>query len=215
MGILLAATPALAVARDSTAAAPAAPEVAASEAADSFVADGFRSAKFGMTEKQVRAAIKADFGLEGEAVTDGTNAAERTQLLTVNVPGLLPDGGTAQLSYVLGYTSKALIQIGISWNEAIDPTVDAAKLYANSDVLVSYFTAAGYQPASVRTGLVLDNGILLFRGEDSKGHATILLLQGDYSGGDGQRVLQPTGLALLYAADSETPDIFKIEPGQF
>ena len=215
--MLLAATPALAIARDSTpAATAAAPEAAASEAIDNFVADGFRSAKFGMSEKDVRASIKADFGLEGDAVSVGSNAAERTQLLTVNVPDLLPDGGTAQVSYVFGYATKALIQIGISWSAAIDPAVDAAKLYANSDVLVSYFTAAGYQPASVRTGLVLDNGILLFRGEDSKGHATILLLQGDYSdGGDGQRALQPSGLALLYAADSEEPDIFKIKPGQF
>lgn len=181
-----------------------------------LVADGFRSARFGMSEEQVRGAIKADFGIEGDAVVAGTNTAERTQLLTIIVPDLLSAGGDAQVSYVFGYTSKTLIQVGISWNAQVDPTVDAAKLYANSDVLVAYFTGAGYDPATVRTGVVLDNGILLFRGEDSAGHATILLLQGDYSGGgDTQRVLNPTGLALLYAADSEAPDIFKIEPGQF
>lgn len=199
---------ALAIAQDT--ATPAAP------AQSNFVADGFRSAKYGMSEDEVRAAIKADFGIEGDAVVPGTNAAERTALLTIVVPELLPEGGAAQVSYVFGYTTKKLIQVGISWSATIDPTVDAAKLYANSDVLVAYFTAAGYDPASIRTGLVLDNGILLFRGEDKDKHATILLLQGVYEGGaEGQRVLRPESLALLYAADSEAPDIFKIEPGKF
>lgn len=196
--------------------APAAESAAVAAPVPPIVVDGFRSAKFGMTEDEVRKAIKADFGLSGDAIVPGLNAAERTQLLTIVAPDLLAAGGSAQVSYVFGYASKTLIQVGISWNAQIDPAVDAAKLYANSDVLVAYFSAAGYDPATVRTGVVLDNGILLFRGEDSAGHATILLLQGDYSGGgETQRVLNPTGLALLYAADSEKPDIFKIEPGQF
>ena len=210
----LAPNPVLAVANSPTPAAPAATDAAVP--AD-FTLDGFRSAKFGMTQDKVKAAIKADFGLSGDDITPGTNAAERTQLLTVTVPDLLPDGGKAQVSYVFGYTSKALIQVGISWSATIDPTVDAAKLYADSDVLVAYFTAAGYDPATIRTGVVTPNGILLFRGEDKGGHATILLLQGDYVGGGDstQKVLKPSSLALLYAADSKSPDIFKVEPGKF
>jgi hypothetical protein len=203
--------PALAIAQDS-----APPADAKAPAASDFVADGFRSARYGMTEDEVKAAIKSDFGLKGDAIVLGANAAERTQLLTIIVPDLLPDGGAAQVSYVFGYTSKTLIQVGISWSATIDPKVDAAKLYANSDVLVAHFTSEGYVPTTIRTGLVLDNGILLFRGEDKEGHATILLLQGDYEGGgDTQRVLKPKSLALLYAANSESPDIFKIEPGKF
>lgn len=182
----------------------------------SFELDGFRSAKFGMTADKVKAAIKADFGLSGDAVVAGTNDAERTQLLTITVPDLLPDGGKAQISYVFGYSSKTLIQVGVSWSAAIDPSVDAAKLYANSDVLVAHFSAQGYVPATIRTGVVLDNGILLFRGEDKDGHATILLMQGQFSGGgDTQKVLKPTSLALLYAADSKSPDIFKLDPKAF
>lgn len=215
MALLLTGGPGLAIAVGQDK-APAAESTEAAAPVPPIVVDGFRSAKFGMTEDDVRKAIKADFGLAGDAVVAGSNTAERTQLLTIIAPDLLAAGGNAQVSYVFGYTSKTLIQVGISWNAQIDPTVDAAKLYANSDVLVAYFTAAGYSPASVRTGVVLDNGILLFRGEDSAGHATILLLQGDYSGGgETQRVLNPTGLALLYADDFEKPDIFKIEPGQF
>jgi hypothetical protein len=204
---------AIAVAQDQ---APAASESPAVVPVPPIVADGFRSARFGMTEDEVKAAIKADFGLEGDAIVPGVNSAERTQLLTIVADDLLPDGGKAQVSYVFGYSSKKLIQVGVSWNAQIDPSVDANKLYANGDVLTAYFTGAGYVPASIRSGVVLDNGILLFRGEDAERHATILILQGVYSGGgDTQRVLTPTGLALLYAADSEKPDIFKIEPGKF
>jgi hypothetical protein len=185
-------------------------------ATTSFELDGFRSAKFGMTQDKVKAAIKADFGVSGEAVVPGTNDAERTQLLTVTVPDLLPNGGKAQVSYVFGYASKTLIQVGVLWSAAIDPSVDAAKLYANSDVLVVHFTAQGYVPSTIRTGVVLDNGILLFRGEDKDGHATILLMQGEFSGGgDAPKVLKPTSLALLYAADSKSPDIFKLDPKAF
>jgi hypothetical protein len=210
----------MAVATPVLAAAPASltPPAVSDTAAipTNFQLDGFRSAKFGMTPDKVKAAIKADFGLSGDAVVAGVNDAERTQLLTITVPDLLPDGGKAQVSYVFGYSSKTLIQVGISWSAAIDPSVDAAKLYANSDVLVAHFSAQGYMPATIRTGVVLDNGILLFRGEDKDGHATILLLQGQFSGGgDTQKVLKPTSLALLYAADSKSPDIFKLDPKAF
>lgn len=177
---------------------------------------GFRSAQYGMNEEAVRAAIKSDFNVEGDAVTVGSNTVERTKVLTIRVPDVLPDGGLADVSYVFGYTSGELIQVGISWSAEIDPTVDAQRLYANGDVLVAYFASAGYVPETVRSGIVLNDGILLFRGEDSEGHATVLLLQGEFETlADNQRALNPVSLALLYAKDSENPDIFQIQPGQF
>jgi hypothetical protein len=204
--------------------APASPAAGAS-AADAAPAlpaattdvNGFRSATFGMSEADVRAAIVKDFGVKPTAIISGQNAAERTQVLSVPVPDLLQGGGTAQVSYVFGYKSKTLIQIGVSWSRASDPKMTPDELYADGDVLRSHFMTAGYQPASIKTGLVLPNGILLFRGEDASGHATILILQGDFkAGADGkQRTLTPTALALLYSADPQNPDVFKVAPGQF
>jgi hypothetical protein len=180
------------------------------------VVDGFRSAKFGMTEAEVRDAIAADFGIAGDDVVEGENTAERTRLLTVSVSNLLPEGGVAQVAYVFGHRSGGLIQVGISWSRTTDPEMTEARLQANADVLLSYFQGIGYDPSSIRTGLAVDNGVLLFRGEDAQGHSTMLLLQGQFSEGDGgSRLLTPHTLALLYAADSENPDIFVIEPGQF
>jgi hypothetical protein len=197
-------------------AAPAAATAGPAVAAPALVSNGFRSAQYGMDEDAVRAAIKADFGIEGEAVVAGSNTVERTKVLTIRVPDVLPDGGLADVSYVFGYQSGELIQVGISWSSAIDPTVDAQRLYANGDVLVAYFASAGYVPETVRSGIVLNDGILLFRGEDSQGHATVLLLQGDFQTlGEDQQALNPVSLALLYAKDSDNPDIFQIQPGQF
>lgn len=211
LGLAVFAFPAHAQDAASTAANPALTETSARA-----IADGFRSARFGMDQDEVRAAISSDFGIEGEEIEEGLNRAERTQLLTVSVPDLLPEGGTAQVSYVFGYQSGTLIQVGISWNALTDPELTEDTLYSNADALAAHFAAAGYDPPTITTGLVLDSGILLFRGEDTEGHATILLLQGNYLDlGEGQQGLAPVSLAVLYAADAENPDVFTIEPGQF
>jgi hypothetical protein len=214
--LALAASPSNAPAIAPSAAATAAPGAVAPAAAKASVA-GFRSARFGMTQAEVKAAITKDFGVKADAIVAGDNAAERTQLLSVSVPDVLPGGGTAQVSYVFGYKSKTLIQVGVSWSAATDSALTEAQLYANGDVLRTHFVAEGYKPETIKTGLVLQDGILLFRGEDTDGHATILILQGQYKdAADGkQRVLTPTSLALLYSADPQNPDVFKLAPGQF
>jgi hypothetical protein len=187
-------------------AAPAAAEVS-----------GFRSATFGMDEADVKAAILKDFGIKATAIASGENAAERTRVLSVSVPELLQDGGAAQVSYVFGYKSKGLIQVGISWSHQTDPTITADKLVADGDVLRAHFLGSGYAPDSIKTGLALPNGLLLFRGEDADGHATVLILEGSFRKAvDGkQDILTPAGLALLYSANPAHPDIFKIAPGRF
>lgn len=180
------------------------------------VVDGFRSAKFGMSEGQVLEAVATDFGLSDDDVVIGENRAERTRVLTAMVPDLLHEGGTAQVSYVLGYRSGGLIQVGISWSLASDPEMTEARLQANAEVLVAHFQSLGYVPESIRSGLLLDTGVLLFRGEDADGRSTILLMQGQFGETeDGQRALSPVALSLLYAADSDNPDVFVIEQGQF
>lgn len=175
--------------------------------------EGFRSANFGMTVDEVRAAIKSDFALSGDDVVAGENAAERTGVLMIRSDKVLADGGPAQVSYVFGYESKKLIQVGVLWD---GQTVEEAKLLANGEVLSAHFRTAGYAPDTIKQGLVLDNGILLFRGEDAEGRATVLLLQGVYTQAEGQgKTLTPTGLALLYAVDADKPDVFRIQAGQF
>jgi hypothetical protein len=214
-GMAGAATPA-ATAPAAAAPAASAPDLSTDTQGPASV-NGFRSATFGMTAADVKAAIVKDFNVKADAITSGENTAERTQLLSVAVPDLLPGGGTAQVSYVFGYKSKTLIQVGVSWSTATDSTITEAELYADGDVLRTHFTAGGYKPDTIKTGLVLQNGLLLFRGEDADGHATILILQGQFKdAADGkQKTLTPTSLALLYSASPQNPDVFKLAPGQF
>jgi hypothetical protein len=215
-GTAIAASPANTPAATPGAAISAAPDLSGPQTPVATVA-GFRSAQFGMTQAEVKAAIVKDFGIKADAIVAGENTAERTTLLTIVVPDVLQGGGTAQVSYVFGYKSKTLIQVGVAWSSATDAALTESELYADGDVLRTHFLAAGYKPDSVKTGLVLQNGVLLFRGEDADGHATILILQGTYKdAADGkQRVLTPTSLALLYSADPQNPDVFKLAPGQF
>ena len=93
--------------------APAATPSAADTSGDTRISvEGFRSAKFGMNEADVRSAIGKDFGLKPEAIKTQDNPAELTHSLLVTVPDLLPNGGGAEVSYVFGYKSKSLIQVG-------------------------------------------------------------------------------------------------------
>src|SRR5690606_22712342 len=107
---------------------PASSTLPAENAASQAAVEGFRSARFGMTVDEVRAAIEQDFGLKGEDVVEGENVAERTGLLTIQSDDVLADGGPAQVSYVFGYESKTLIQVGILWDGQVN---DQAKLLAN------------------------------------------------------------------------------------
>lgn len=178
--------------------------------------NGFRSATFGMDKAAVIAAIAKDYGITEVDIAQDQNIVERTELLTVRVPDLLEGGGTAQVSYIFGYTSKTLIQVGASWNATIDPAMTDAQLVANSDVLSSYFAAGNYAPGSLTAATVVKNGILLFRGLDPEGRSAILLLQGNYEENtNGRKALKPTGLALLYLVNPDTPDIFRIKDGNF
>ncbi len=188
----------------------------AAQAGDVVEITGFRSAQFGMDEASVVEAINADFGLEGDKIAAGLNNVERTRVLTVNVADVLEGGGNSKVSYIFGYKSKGLIQVGISWSAESDPAITDTTLVANGDVLRSYFLAAGYVPDTITVNTILDTGILLFRGADAEGHSSILLLQGVFEdSGEGQKVLLPNNLALLYSQNPDDPDVFKVKQGNF
>jgi len=178
--------------------------------------DGFRSAKFGMNETDVRAAIAKDFGAKPEAIKSQDNPAELTHSVLVTVPDLLPSGGAAEVSYVFGYKSKTLIQVGTVWSKATDPSMTPERLFSNANILRAHFLGEGFKPDSIAVNTPVNGGVLMFRGSDAKDRSVILLLQGTFETKENnQRVLTPTGLLLFYVADTKSPDVFKLPPGQF
>jgi hypothetical protein len=178
---------------------------------------GFRKANFGMTEAQVRATIKSDFNLPASAISDSQNMLQHTQVLSVQVPDLVPGGGTAAVSYVFGYQTHRLIEVNILWSPQIDPSITPATLYQNGESLQQYFAGEAF-PADRSTGNVATpNGILLFRATDASGNAVLLILSGSMAKDpkSDKPVLSPAALTLAYAADPLHPDIFQLAKGSF
>jgi hypothetical protein len=178
--------------------------------------EGFRSVKFGMSEVEVKTAIGKDFNIKGDKIREQSNPGERTKVLSIKVPDLLPGGGAAEVSYVIGYQTKKLIQVSISWSKATDEKMTPEQLFSNSSVLRAHFMAEGFKPDTIASNMPINGGILMFRGSDAKDRTTMLILQGTLAQGkDDQRILTPTALLLFYIADAKTPDIYKLPPGSF
>ena len=213
-------------ARAQTAAKPAdtpssaAPPQQAAPAATAHV-EGFRSAKWGMTEAQVKGAIRADFNIAEDKLKSAENLAEKTQVLTVTVPELLEGAGTAQVSYIFGYTSKKLIQVNILWGSMLDTQTTPPKIAAAAEQLRVLFLGEGYDPQTVATNArAPDGSVLVFEGQDMDKHTTVLKLASgtvtpnDASGKPGKPV-EAAALTLSYILDAKDPDIYRIKKGQF
>ena len=169
-----------------------------------------------MTEAQVRSAIERDFKVRPDEIRSEENKAEQTQVLAVPGPDVLPGGGTASVSYVFGFKSKTLIQVGLSWSKATDEKMTPEQLFSNGNILRSHFMEAGYKADTISTNMPINGGLLMFRGSDARERTTVLVLQGNFSQGENnQRILTPTALLLFYIADAKSPDVYRLPPGSF
>jgi len=180
---------------------------------------GFRSAQWGMGEPQVKAAIQKDFNIAADKIKSEENLAERTHVLTVVVPDLLEGAGTARVSYIFGYATKKLIQVNLLWGTAIDPEISAEKIGAAADQLRQLFLDSGYQPQTIITNAKMnDSEVLVFKGEDSDKHTTILRLAAGAQParhGKAEKPATATALSLSYIFDAHNPDIYRLKKGQF
>lgn len=183
--------------------------------------DGFRSARFEMTEEQVRQSIASDFKLQPAQITKQLNKVDRTTILSVRVPDLLPESGIAQINYKLGYTSKKLIQVDVIWGTAIDPKSTPQGLGIVIVNLRNYLQERGYdkEKTVVNQATPQANIALLFRAQDEKGRVVAMLGQFklDPKAEKGKQMLldQPEAVIMSYVLDPRSPDVFKIEKGKF
>jgi hypothetical protein len=181
--------------------------------------EGFRKARFGMSEEQVRQAIRKDFPAATAKLTIMVHPSEKTTVLSLSVADLLPHTGNARISYILGYRSKKLSQVNIVWTSdgtaAGDETVVGL---ANS--LRDYFTSEKFKPDSVVVNHQLAaDVILVFRGSDDQSRTVLLLLSGVAASARSEEKKSPKPppltLELSYIEDPAHPDVFKIGKGQF
>ncbi|MBI4641723.1 MAG: hypothetical protein HY731_13590 [Candidatus Tectomicrobia bacterium] len=216
----------LAIVQQVIAAQPSTPPPAQSEAKSEAKVEGFRSARFGMTEAQILKAIQTDFQIAKDAVVRETNQIEKTTSLSITVPDLIPGSGSARVIYIFGYKSKKLTQVTLLWGKPANLNPDASALITAATLLRNYFAEQGFpKDKTVINGRLDDGTLVVFRGIDEKGGMVLLLLIIPQDDGDAKAskteekaapvpVKEPS-LQLSYVENINSSDIFKIEKGHF
>jgi hypothetical protein len=181
--------------------------------------DGFRQALFGMSEEQVRQVIRKDFPASAGKISNAVHPSEKTTVLSVSVPDLLPNSGNARISYIFGYRSKKLIQVNVVWTSEGNAASDET-LVGTANSLRDYFAAQNYKPDTVIANRQLaENTIVVFRASDLQGRMVLLVLSGvaATARGDDKKGPRPPPLTLelSYIEDATHPDVFRIGKGQF
>lgn len=181
--------------------------------------EGFRSARFQMTEDQVRKAIDSDF--KGAKIEKRTSSVSRNVVLSIRVPDLIPDRGTAQVNYTFGYKSNKLMQVDVIWNKTIDNKLTSENLLAVQANLRQLLQDRGFKKEKTVANATTDRPdvILFFRAEDDEGRMVAMVgrFQYDAKAEEGKRLKadQPESVVLSYILNPKAPDVFKLEPGKF
>jgi hypothetical protein len=203
---------------------PASAQTPDAAALPKYEVTGFRDIHFGMTEQDVRTAATKSFALKPADLTSTTNPVEGTTVVTARVASLDPAPGVAHVAFIFGYTSKKLIQVNVIWGEEPStPPLDPTAMIAAGTRLERYFAGYSWKKDTTRAGIpVGDNTVVLFSGEDEKKGAVRLIVDGVkfqvQREGNQTTSPEPKGppkLIINYIADSENPDIAKIDQGKF
>jgi hypothetical protein len=196
--------------------------VAVAQDLPKYEVSGFRDARFGMTEAEVKGVIAKAFNVKPADIASAANPVEGTTVMTVKIAALEPAPGMARVAFIFGHKSKKLIQVNVVWGEE-PPAPDASAIMTAGTRLERYFAGFGWKKDAVRAGVpVGENTVVLFAGEDEKKGAVRLIADGvKYQmqrEGNQTTSPDPKGppkLILNYIADREDPDVAKIERGKF
>ena len=177
--------------------------------------DGFRSAKFGMKEKEVKKAIYQDFKIPDGEISTINHPTEKTESLAVTVENLLPNAGKSRVVYVLGYTTKRLIQVNILTGHQVDTDVVTQQIINSGNLLGNYFFKKRYQEDGlVKHARLNDGSILIFRGKDQKGRMALLRLSNPQPNDKNNEGLKMS-LNLSYIEKPGRPDAYHLKEGDF
>ncbi len=183
--------------------------------------EGFRSAHWGMTEAQVKAAIHKDFNVPVEKEQTEENPSERTSVLSVAVNDLVEGAGKARISYILGYSTKKLIEVNILWGTTVDPQATPERIVAAANQLRTLFLDSGYERDTLASNVATaDGSITVFQGQDSDKHMTLLRLVSTPAPAASKKAktetARPTVVLLLsYLLDPRNPDVYRLKKGLF
>jgi hypothetical protein len=196
---------------------------AAAEKRQAYEVSGFRDAHFGMNEQALRAAVARDFALKPADLTSSVNLVEGTTVITAKVAALEPGPGPAAIAYILGHTSKKLLQINVSWGEKRAASGDTTAMVAAGERLARYFAGYVWSKDTVGAGVsVGPKTLALFPGEDGKAGAVRLILEGvkyqmqkDGNDATSPNPKGPPRILISYIVNRDNPDVATIPRGRF
>jgi hypothetical protein len=142
---------------------------------ESHVVDGFRSAKFGMNEKQVMQALLKDFKATKELVLRKINPAKKSRRLLIGVTDLALVGLDATIIYTLGFKSKKLTKVKIIWGRDVSSKVDNEQLHLLLNALRKHFLKKMPMQSVIIDKDFKDGSTIIFRGQDEKGRMILLV----------------------------------------
>ena len=176
--------------------------------------DGFRTAKFGMKERDVARAIFKDFRVPRSKVNRIVHPSEKTTSLGIEVKDLLPNTGKAHVFYILGYKTKKLIQVNVLWGGPAGKAEDPQSIVNAANQLRSHFIQKGFPEEGMLLNTQLKDGtIVVFRGIDPEGRVALLILNNPTN--ENAPPNKNIHLRLSYIKNPDTPDVFKIKRGDF
>lgn len=182
--------------------------------------EGFRSAHFGMSEEQVRAAIKNDFNIADDAIVTGENKDQATKVLKITLPQLSPGPGAASVYYIFGATSAKLMHVNVAWTTADKATKEQRDAIGVAGMqLARYFSDLHWKPNGTVTGFINQpTEVLLFAGIDPKDAGVEVIVSGIPTTDVDGKTTTPKGAATLsirYMAHFAKPDVVTVEAGKF
>jgi hypothetical protein len=180
--------------------------------------EGFRSAKFGMKEKDILRAIKKDFKIAKDKVRNFSSSLQQTTGLRIEVPNLLEYGGNAKISYIFGYKSKRLIQVTIFWGVGATKKVDAQDIVDGANLLRDHLNKKKYKKEGFAINAVINEATtIVFRGKDKKNRMALLKLFIPKKGKDKEAkgALEKSSLVLSYILNPNKPDVYTIRDDDF
>lgn len=176
--------------------------------------EGFRSAQFGMAEKEVLRAIFRDFTIPKSQIERRIHPTEKTVSFNFQVNNLLPKSGPANLFYIFGYKSRRLMQVNVFWGRQATNQPDPKEVVDTANHLRDHFLNQGFLRKGMQVNAQLPDGsVLVFRGFDEEGRAVVLHLQNPEV--KDQPSHRNISLRLSYIENPDSPDIFRIKNEDF
>ncbi|MFZ3084434.1 hypothetical protein [Rhodoferax ferrireducens] len=148
--------------------------------AGAYTVSGYGNAHFGMSVDEVKGLIDKDYPHTLGSLKDELDPVQKTRVLTLVAPELVPGPGPATISYVFGAASKKLIAVNVYWLvTGVATDAQQTQLTEAARVLAAGLVGYRWPIFTVARGHVLAPGVLLvFWGKDAAGGGIEVRLNG-------------------------------------